>query len=262
MKKLYILLALTIGFATCAFSADETAAPAAQPANAAAPAPQLPSPEEMEKTIKELKVYKDCYSKCVNKIAANIIMKSEGIACMDLCLTDIFASSQGSVKGRLYIKKMNGAIEKGFKIPITILSLNIEPKDKPADFDANRDALVKLINAPIEKKQAIPCAAPNFKNCGNGMESLLAKFALGSVNTDIDNGAFQIAGIPDGQFVLWVDWFWPSPADPSTGTLYRWLWPIKIADGKAVNVDLTEDNISFILTNFSLGYLNPLTEQK
>jgi len=268
MKKLLFVLMTVLMIPAIAFCAgDKKDAPAKPAETAKKGGPDVPkmspasgaaatsaAPSEAE--IAEMRVLKACFLKCREKIGNGIIEKAEGMTCLDLCLDDSLsgAASAGTVKGRVYLKLANGNIEKGLKLRIAFLRIDVDPKDKPENLKAIREDMVKLVNTPINEKKPSVCSSPDkFKDCGYGKEKDMSMFIAGALATDIDNGAFTANGLPEGTYVIWLDWFMPN-GDGTTGTLYRWLRPVVVSKGKTVNMDLSEENISYILPSFPRSY--------
>ena len=219
------------------------APPKAQPA-----AEQTLSREDIQRAI----MARDCYVGCSERIREGVIPRSEGMACMDLCISDSMAAlfGPGRISGQVYVKFADGRIEKALKIPVRLLSLEHIPPDAPRDAAAMRDGIVELVNKSLSAKKSIACASSeDYKSCGLGMEQALASFTMSAGFTDIDNGVFSVSGIPEGSFVLWVDWFRPNASDVNTGSLYRWLIPVLIGEQKKIAIELNEKNISYILLN-------------
>jgi len=262
MKKILTVIALALLLPAAALCADKKKdeappKPTAQTAKKDVPT-MAPAAAPTETEIAQMRVVTACYIRCREKISNNVIQKTEGMTCIDLCIDDALASANtgGSIRGRVYIKLSSGEIEKGLKMKIALLRLDIDPKEKPENLQSIRENLVKLVNAPSEAKKTIACSSPNeYKNCGYGNEKELAIFAAGVVTTDIDNGVYTVSGVPDGTYVMWLDWYKANPADPNTGTLYRWLRPVQVSKGKQIAADFSEENISYVLVNFPRTYL-------
>jgi hypothetical protein len=231
----------------------------------AVPAPATDSPAAAEQTMsraemQQLIVVRDCYVGCSSKIKQGVIPRSEGMACIDLCISDALAAQAGPgrLTGQLYVKYADGRIEKGLKVPIRLLSLAGVPDDAPKDVIAMRDSAIGLINTALSSDSGAVCAAlDEYEKCGYGLEPALARFSLSAGDTDIDEGTFTVGGIPEGSYVLWVDWFKPNTKDINAGSLYRWLIPFRIGDQRTINVELNEKNISYILLNFPRAMYKP-----
>lgn len=251
-KRIFSTLAILAAMLLAAVASQAKQSPPPKPA---ALEEQTISPAEIQKLI----MVRDCYVGCSAKIKQGVILRTEGMACIDLCISDALAaqSGPGRLTGQLYVKFADGRIEKGLKIPIRLLSLAGVPEDAPKDVLAMRDSAIELINNALSSSSGTVCAAlDEYEKCGYGMEPALARFMLSAGDTDIDEGTFSVGGIPEGSYVLWVDWFRPNTKDINAGSLYRWLIPFRVGEQHSINVELNEKNISYILLNFPRSMVN------
>jgi hypothetical protein len=251
MKNLFNKFGLIGAAALCMVLAMAPAAHAKATEAKAQPAPAAEKSLSRE-DIQRALMTQNCYVGCVERIQDGVIPRSEGMACMDLCVSDSLAAlfGPGRITGQVYVKFADGRIEKALKIPVRILSLDHIPSDAPKEAAAMRDGVIALANKPLAAKKSIACASSDdYGSCGLGMEQALAGFTISAGFTDIDNGVFSVSGIPEGSYVLWVDWFRPNASDVNTGSLYRWLIPVLIGEQKKIAVELNEKNISYIMLN-------------
>ncbi|MEW5947372.1 MAG: hypothetical protein AB1742_14360 [bacterium] len=205
-------------------------------------------------------VYMRCYFKCRSKITEGVIQRAEGMACMDLCISDIISSVQkmGALQGQAYVKLLSGNIVKGLKIPVFLLDLNkkVEDSQNAAELKENKEKVLKLIEEARTQKVPATCNAPgNYDQCGYGLEKALRQFVVAVEMTDINEGVFSFENVPEGDYVILVDWFYPQSSDGLTGSLYRWIREVKIEQKKRLMMDINDGNINFILTNFSRAYI-------
>lgn len=211
--------------------------------------------EEIQKSL----IVRDCYAGCKERIADGVIPRSDGMACMDICVSDSLAAltGPGRISGRIYVKFADGRIEKGLKIPVRLLALANLPENASKEITGLRDGIIELINKSLSAGKSIACASSeDFKTCGLGLEKGFAGFTLSAGTTDIEEGIFSVAGIPEGSYVLMVDWFRPNSQDMNTGSLFRWLIPVLIGEQKRINIELNEKNISYIMLNFPRSMVN------
>ena len=212
--------------------------------------------ESAPKQDEDAQIYKACYGHCVDKIDSGVIARAEGMACMALCLSDnINGGGRGALRGRLYLKFVDGRIEKGLRIPVRLVSLGYKPEKAPDNFDEQKKKVVDFLNTMLQERKTVSCGKPDeYPTCGYGMENMLGLMTVWQGFTDIDTGAFTISGLPDGDYALWIDWYRASPTDPNSGTVYRWIMPFKVGEQKSLNADLNDGNISFIMNNFNRAF--------
>ena len=256
MLRLFVLIMLIAPWLVpcTAAAAPKKATPAPAPATDKAPASATGTAQTVSKAdLEKLLLFGKCYVECKQKISNGVIVRAEGMACMDLCVDDVLNVSRAAthVMGRVYIKYADGKIEKALKIPVFILSMDATPENPPAGLEDKKKAAIDLINKALESKKGVACAsASDYASCGYGLESTLRQFVVSSGYTDIDNGTFVSDGLPVGTYVIWVDWFQSSAQDWNVGNLYRWMIPFRPTEQNRINLELNEENISFIMLNF------------
>ena len=250
MKRMIVFCAMMFLVVGAQFAvAQQDDVPTFRPAGSETAA-NTPDPDAM--------VYKGCYLRCKEKVGLEVIPRSEGLACMDLCISDVLGTVSNMIEGRLYLKLLDGRVIKGLKVPLYILSLDKEVKEKPEGFDEQKKQLEELLKSSAQRKRHFTCTSPpsDYDKCGFKLEKTMGALLMGMLNTSIDDGSFSISGLGKGNYIIWVDWFQPQGTDVKSGELYRWLIPISISDQKQYTLELTEDNLTFVLDNFNIDFFS------